>query len=461
MTKFRQKLIDFKSKLQDRHIYSATLIVLAIISAIAIYQYKRSVDYKNLAESNYQRAFFEMSDYINNVDTSLAKVMLSRDPKQLSALSVELFRNAAFAQSSLGQLPLNSVDTENIAKYLTQVGDYTYSLSRKVSSGEYLSDEDRASLKTLADYSTTINTSVQQIESELASGVIHFGDTKKASASANSQSPTFNSEMEKLQAEFSNYPSLIYDGPFSQHMYGREAIFIKDKADVSVAEAEAKLRAFMRLNNDVTITLGSEVAGSIPAYSFDITLPDDDAREISATVTKRGGEVLMVLDNRTSENANLNAEQAEIKAQEFLDSSGIIGMAPTYFEVQNNTVLVNFAYKYEQVTYYPDLIKVRVALDDGGIIGYEAHSYIMNHYQRSLATPILTQEDARAKMSSDLKIDNIKLAVIPDDSGTELLCYEIRGNVADHNYLVYIDALTGAERKILVLIESEDGTLTM
>ena len=50
--------------------------------------------------------------------------------------------------------------------------------------------------------------------------------------------------------------------------------------------------------------------------------------------------------------------------------------------------------------------------------------------------------------------------MIPENA-EEYLCYEITASDASGEYLVYIDAQTGAEREILQVISDENGALVM
>ena len=59
---------------------------------------------------------------------------------------------------------------------------------------------------------------------------------------------------------------------------------------------------------------------------------------------------------------------------------------------------------------YPDLIKVSVALDNGGIVEYDASGFLMNHTERDLAAASLTADEARENVSPYLTPDEGRLA---------------------------------------------------
>ena len=109
---------------------------------------------------------------------------------------------------------------------------------------------------------------------------------------------------------------------------------------------------------------------------------------------------------------------------------------------------------------YPDLVKVQVSLRDGAVIGLEAGGYLRNHVARDLTLPALSQEEAVARLGGRLTAEEARLCVIPENA-EEYLCYEIQAFDESGEYLVYIDAQTGAERELFELISEENGTLVM
>ena len=110
---------------------------------------------------------------------------------------------------------------------------------------------------------------------------------------------------------------------------------------------------------------------------------------------------------------------------------------------------------------YPDLIKVKVALDNGDILGVETTRYLNNHTTRDISNVKITKEQAKENLNKDLNIESEGLAVIPTEWQTEILCYEFKGKVDDTEFLVYINAENGREEDILVIKDTPNGILTM
>ena len=135
-------------------------------------------------------------------------------------------------------------------------------------------------------------------------------------------------------------------------------------------------------------------------------------------------------------------------------------MKPTYYLKQGGAVTINYAYEQDNVTIYPDLIKVKIALDNGEVLGMETTGYLNNHTERNIEKPSISMQEAKSSLNKKLEITSEGLAIIPTEWKTEIFCYEFKGKVDDTDFLVYVNAKTGKEENILVIIDTPDGILT-
>ena len=65
-----------------------------------------------------------------------------------------------------------------------------------------------------------------------------------------------------------------------------------------------------------------------------------------------------------------------------------------------------------------------------------------------------------ARVGAKLTPQGARLCVIPTDAG-EALCYEVRATSGGDAFLCYIDALTGAERELMQVVDEPGGTMVM
>lgn len=458
----KEKLMDFKNRLSDRHMFSIVITVVAILLSIAIFWYKTSQDYRYTLHNQYRRSFSELAQNVENIESSLAKGVVTTDPTAMIRLASDIYGKAAFASANLGQLPFSEVELEKTSKFLSQVGNYTYSLSLKYLDGNEITNEDHQNLLSLSEHAKNLGESLTKMEAGIYNGTMRFGDIKKAGSALASGKNNISDKMKEVESTFVDYPSLIYDGPFSEHIDLAEPVFLHGKNDVSSQEAQKTAEKMLGKERSGNISYQGECEGKIVTYNFSSAPSKKDKdRSIYVEVTKKGGYPLLMLDNRFAGETKIKIEEAKEKAVEYLKSLGFTGMKESYYEIKSNVATINYAYTQEGATVYPDLAKVKIALDNGEVVGFEGRGYIMSHYKRNIPGDLLPEEEAVSKISPLATVESSKLCVIPLESQREVTCYEIKCSLSDKTFLVYLNAQTGREEDVLLLIESENGTLTL
>lgn len=455
------KLEDWKNRLKKGHMLSVICVLLIIVVALGILLYSKQREYRQASENSYNMAFYELVDYVQNVETYLAKSLISSTSEHGAETLTNLWREANLAQSYLARLPIESQELENTEKFLNQVSDYSYSLSRKNIYNEDLSDEDLKNLKELHSYSVELENTLNQLSDDLNSGRFSWGElTKKGTIAFAQQVDNISKEsFSNLEENFHEYSGLIYDGAFSEHLTNNEK---KGLTGEDIDEEKAKQLAEEFVGRDYikeTKKLGFSENATIPAYDFSITNHEDET--INLSIAKKGGHIVYMNANRAVNSEIISQEEADKKGKEFLEAKGFKDMKETYYLKQEGIVTINYAATQNDVVMYPDLVKVKVALDNGEILGIETTGYLNNHTQRDVSKIKITKEEAKKTLNKDLQIESEGLAVIPTEWQSEILCYEFKGKVEDREFLVYINAENGREEDILIITNTPNGTLTM
>lgn len=467
MGKIKSKLYDWKNRLKDRHMLSLVVTLITVIAVLGLYTYKRERQFRQTTENNYNMAFFELVSYVENVETYLAKSLISSTSEQGAETLTHVWREANLAQSYLARLPIGSQELANTSKFLNQVSDYSFSLSRKNINNQDLTDDDFSNLKELHTYSVELENTLNQLSADINDGRIKWGElTNKGSSVLLTQVSNISKDsFSNLEENFHEYSGLIYDGAFSEHMTSVEK---KGLTGEEINEEEAKKIATDFIGNDKIGEINSNGVSEdtdIPSYDFSIKTKNDKNEIITVSVSKKGGHIIFMNYNRNVEAESISQERANEIGKDFLNSKGFPNMKETYYLKQNGVVTINYAYNQkstdEDVVVYPDLIKVKVALDNGEILGIETTGYLNSHYERDIPVAKITKEKAKENLNKNLQIESEGMAIIPTEFKTEIFCWEFKGKVDDTEFLVYINAETGAEEDILVIKNTPNGTLTM
>ena len=448
-------------RLKKAHMLSIITIFLVIIVCLIAVLINKQKQTKQASENSYNMAFYELVDYVQNVETYLAKSLISSTPEHGAETLTNVWREANLAQAYLSQLPIESQELENTEKFLNQVSDYSYSLSRKNIYNESLTEDDLKNLKDLHTYSVELQNTLNQLSEDINSGRIKWNElTNKGNVAFAQQVSTSSLDgFSNLEENFHEYSGLIYDGAFSEHITGAEKKGLTGD-DIDEENAKQKVIEFIGNNNIKEIeSLGFSENATIPEYNFSVKTPSED--NISISVSKKGGHIIYMNSNRDVNTEMISQEEANQKGKEFLDSHGFYDMKETYYLKQDGIVTINYAYTENEVVVYSDLIKVKVALDNGEVLGFESTGYLNNHTKRDTSKIKISKEKAKKTLNKDLDIKSEGLAIIPTEYKTEILCYEFKGKVEDKEFLVYINAENGREEDILIITNTPNGTLTM
>lgn len=459
--KFEKKVNNLKRKINKKVLGVACFFVfgmLAIFAAEMTNNFKRA---KQTAEDEYNRAMYEMVGYIANVETEFAKLQITNTTKMTSTTLASIWKQSNLAKENLEELPSTENSMSKASKYLTQVSDFSYSLLKKVTKNEKISDEEYEMIAKLYENSKELGSTMNEIYNDLNAGKIKWDELKKVSDEKLSETEeiTTVSNIQKIGKNFQEYEGLIYDGAFSDHLLSLNPKFLSER-EVTKEEALENITKIFGKENIEDIQELEDSSGTIDLYNFKLKLKnEEDEKNIS--MTKRDGKMYLMISNREVKEEKISMEEAENKGLEFLKKLGIEKVKENYYLKTENFAIINYAAVEDDVVLYPDLIKVKVALDTGEICSVEAQGYIFNHCKRENLTPQISIEKARESVNKNLNILSENLAVIPTESKNEVLTFEFKGKIDEREFLIYINAKTGEEEKILLILETKGGILTM
>lgn len=417
--------------------------------------YSQKISYKRSLNAQYQRMFYDVIGNVDTIQSDLSKVNVSNSTKQNIILLTDIMSQSYVAQDKMSQLPLNHKSIGKTEKFLTQLGDYTITLAKEALDDKNLSEKERKKIAELQKNAQYLSEELGKVQSDIAKDKIEFTDiaSKANKKMKKSNANIMATSMIRIEERMSETPELIYDGPFSEHIGNIKPRLKGDK--ISKDKAKEVALSFLDYKNIKEITYDGRIKNnSIPGYIF-------NSENVSLSVSETAGKIVWMIDTRKIGQPSIDKAKALKLAKKFLKDIKYENMIPTYSLTNNGSTTFNFCYKKEGVSIYPDLIKVKVALDNGEIVGFESQGYLISHFDRNIKKPEVTPEVASKNIIKGAKILKNKLTIIPSEGKKEKLCYEFKVEYKERNFLIYVDAITGKQQKIFELIKNPNGTLTM
>lgn len=401
------------------------------------------------AENGYQRAFGDLTYYVHQLNDQLGNT-LAVNSKSLDYHRkglVNVWRITSEAQHAVSQLPVSYIPFANAENFLSRVSNFAYKTAVRDLSKQPLNDEEFKTLRSLYESSNQISTQLSDLQNNIMSSSLRWMDVEVALAV--NESETANpviSSLRTVNDDAGKYGEVDW-GPAVNSMYTDKTLKMLSGAPITAEEAAQLAAKFVGTDASNIEVKENGKDSSYPTYSA--IVKDDADGDKKLTITAKGGKLVAFTHYRNVEKTELPIEQAHETAKQFVADHGYDSMETVSYDEYEHTGTFTFVHKLEGETLvYPDKISVKVALDDGEVVGFQATEFVSNHRERPLAKPALGLNEAVAALNPELKIKDQKMAVIDGELGEEVLCYEFTGEINKQLYRIYINADTGVEEAI-------------
>jgi spore germination protein len=443
--------------------------LLALLTVAAVWwgygQWQRAGVLTNHLNATYNASFMQLVSYVDGLDVGLAKGTVAGSSGQYVNHLTDVWRQSNLAKESLSRLPIQSGAFMRTSKFLTQTGDLSYLIARKKAAGQPVNEADLAKLTRLRREALLVGRELHRIQRAAIAGNFDWRVIQRG-ASTGLRQGTKNltsDEFKRVDRALADYPTLQYDGPFSDHV---DRITPRGLTGPAVSQDEAARRALRMVADPgrYRARFKGMTRGKMVAYAFDLLPSSSDRSRVAVDVSQKGGHVVWATNTRAPGVPRLASQEAGRAALSLMQRLDLPVMEATYAQVIGGVVTIPYVAVQDNVLIYPDMVKVAVALDRGEVLSYDALTYLTNHRTRTKAdlTPVLTEAQARAKVNSILKIQATRLAVIPlEVPGQDVLAWEFKAEKDGETYYDYINARNGREERILKIVSTPQGSLTM
>ncbi len=406
-----------------------------------------------MAENEYFKNLNVFTSSINDITDTLTKAVYIKKGSDLSGLATKLYAEGEIAKESLSGLPGGNKNAETVNKFLSQVGNYAIYVSKATAENKDIESENTDMIIKLLDASKKIKSAVENTNFSYENRS-EFTKNIEKNTENKVDKDSFAASLDMLEEDLSDYPTLIYDGPFSDHILTKEPLMIKN--------SEKKTKDFCRVRAENILGLSSGSLkydgmedGKILCYRF----KNDD---LTVSMSEYGGYLVYMRKTRNVSDYKIGNKTAVNMAKEFIKGLKVNDMKETYTYTDEGVCVINFAYLDNGVLCYTDLVKVGVASDTGEIMLIETKGYLTNHTERNLKPAKYSVSQAENNISELLAVESVKKCLIPTDGGKEVMCYEFLCKSKDkdkNDILVYVDTETNETENVFILQNSDAGTV--
>ena len=200
-------------------IISFLLFLCILLSVLSVVNGIKAHNYKLLATVSNEKALNELCENLDNITLTLQKGRYASKGKMLTDMETDLARSTACAKTSLSSLTEESEVTDEVYKFLSQVGEFSAALGRKIQNGQAITEEEKESAKALYSYSRNLSRELSEILESYNEEGVSFERSKSFINDAGNERVFFADSVNDAAQSFGDYPTLIYDGPFADSLY--------------------------------------------------------------------------------------------------------------------------------------------------------------------------------------------------------------------------------------------------
>lgn len=387
----------------------------------------------------YKGTVYEFAGVMDNVDDDLDKARISSTASGQSRILTDLLVQTRLAEMSLEKFPLEAADEKNLTSFINQTAAFCEGALSKLRSGQPLDERDEQRLEYLYKISHSIRTELDKAISSLTDEDMgEFLKEKGKCALRDSLK-----SIEDMTLPENNPIPYAKTGNFPKSQEVKKS----EKAKVSREKAENLCNKYFKgYEIEKTEYLGETLSPTLKAYDFKLT--DKKGRELYVQIDKDSGSLLSFDFYEECSEKNFDAAACEEIAVSYLARLGYENMVAVYAKESGASMDYTFVYTLGGVTCYPDEVKVKVCMEKGAVIGLDATKFLKNHHSREAFSWKISQDTAQSSLRSDLNVLSARPVVLAVN-GKERSAYEFFVSFDEQKYLIYTDATSGAELRIV------------
>ena len=405
--------------------------LVAVLGLYSFISYQRLENYRLTSKYSAQLAFEETVSAVDRMSETLRKSPYATDGPMCGKLCSQVYADAMAAEAAMSTLPFSTVELEEMAGYLNQVGDYAYSLcSTAVTEG--FTGQDVEKLTELSDIASQLSRTLRELQGSVHEGSILLDKRERQvfNVGRDKDASYVSAEFLRFEEEFPHRSSLSYDGRYNKTEEETRAGSLSD------AQLLAKAARFAGVSPG-DMRLCYEYSGSAGQKCY-------SAGDFQLVVDGQGVESMSRA--RLVEESRISEEEALKAAESFLEKQGFQDLSLTEQSIEGNLARFRFCPVQGDVLLPQRCLSLTIAMDDGSIYSFSRGGY---SEEKVKAQWNVSEQQAVDTLPESLSLQQSDKVIMESEGGREQAAYRLKcTNDKNEPVTIYVDADTGRQSLI-------------
>lgn len=341
-------------------------LLVVILAFVSLDYYNQNKQLERAVYATQSRDFSAATEKLSLLHTAVEQSLLFQDEKTLSNELDSIWRMSSELRKSVANLPIQREVQNDWMRYLGKIGD---SAKQAANSGDYAQWH-----KKMGTVATNLNAFAEEWNVATIAFYNNDGDMKKWTNNQDldlGESPFINVSKQLKSYNETDFPLTASESDYEKK---RDLQHLKEQK-ITKSEAVQIFKSYFPNIDDAIVTVSkSKDDAPYPFYHIQYVR---GPRIGYADITENGGHLLSFLMERPVTKEPRSHEEIIKTAQNFMQSVGYEDVSLS--ESRENHEAWHFVFTRtldDGALVYPDSIQVKVAKDNGEIMGVNAMEYI-------------------------------------------------------------------------------------
>lgn len=406
--------------------------LVAVLGLYSFISYQRLENYRLSSKYSALLSFEETVNAVDRMSSTLRKSPYATDGAMCGKICSQVYADAMAAEAAMSTLPFSTVELEEIAEYLNQVGDYAYSLcSTAVTEG--FTEQDTEKLAELSAIASELAGSLRELQSSVHEGSILLDSRERQvfNVGRDRDAGYVSAEFARFEEEFPHRSSLSYDGRYNRAEDKAQSSRLSDAQLLAMAARFASVSP-----GEMRLCYEYSGSGGQKCYS---------AGDMQLVVDGQGVESMSRA--RIVEERRISQEEALEAAERFLEKQGFQALSLTEQSLEGNLARFRFCPVQGDVLLPERSLSLAIAMDDGSVYAFSRGGYSED---KVTAQWNVSEQQAVDTLPESLSLQQSDKVIMESEGGREQAAYRLKcTNNKNESITIFVDANTGRQSRIV------------